>query len=412
MNTTAASSSTGESTAVSEWLRSSAQPITTTDADFAGTDLAPLIDQLAAATVVGLGESTRFSRQTFGVRERLFRALVQQHGFRALAIQDTARSGTRLDRYVRAGEGDPATALGGAWRPWRTEEMIATLTWIRAFNEAHPDDPVAVFGVEPPAAEPSDYDAVLDHVAAHAPELQPELDSHFTPIRTAHRIDEHVQTHQGIHPGRPFAEHARDALALLETLASHPDRDRVLAHARLIRNFHEQSVAGKGGFAGDEKPSAGTIIDRHQKTGAKIVYWDGIGHTSALLAGVGQAQFHSAGSYLRAHFGADYVSVAVGFHHGDLGMATAPDPQPDLLDALLGTVDLPVYFVDLRGSVPEQVDRWRREPAKLRTISGIYDPAKDAEANTKVDALNDAFDILIHIRETSPVRWLPEFNAE
>lgn len=398
-------------TEVQQWLRACAQPVRT-ESDAVGADLDPLIARLAEATVVGLGESTRFSRQTFGVRERIFRTLVLQQGFRALAIQDGARSGERLDAYVRTGQGDPVAALGGAWRPWRTAQMVAALDWIRDFNEQHPDDPVTVFGIEPPAAEPADYDVVLDHVGRDSPEALAQLRSHLDPIRTAHRIDEHVQRHRGIHPGRPFVDHARDALRLLEQLPAVPDD--IAARMRMIVDFHQHSVAGQGGFARDERRSAKTIIERQRRTGAKIVYWDGIGHTAASGAGVGRtdpAHFRGAGVHLRAEFGERYSSVAIGFHHGDLGLAIAPDPAPDLLDAQLGAVDLPAFAVDLHGDAPEQVDRWRRGPAKLRTISGIYDPAKDDEAFVEVGSLTDAFDMLIHIRATTPVDWLPAFDA-
>jgi erythromycin esterase len=78
---------------------------------------------------------------------------------------------------------------------------------------------------------------------------------------------------------------------------------------------------------------------------------------------------------------------------------------------MLGEVDLPAFYVHLHDDAPESVDRWRHAPAKARTISGIYDPAKDAEANMTVNSLIDAFDVLIHIRETSPLHWLPEFSA-
>ncbi|WP_280233859.1 erythromycin esterase family protein [Nocardia cyriacigeorgica] len=402
---------TSRTTDVHEWLRARAQPVRTeSDADAA--DIARLTEHLAEATVVGLGESTRFSRQTYGVRERLFRALVREHGFRALAIQDGARSGARLDDYVRTGTGDPATALTDAWRPWRTAEMVATLEWIRDFNAEHPEDPVAVFGVNPPAAEDSDYDVVIEHVRRHAPEALEQLESHLTPIRTAHRVDEHVQRHQGIHPGRPFADHARDAMVVLNQLSDTPDD--VTERMRMIVAFHENSVAGQGGFGRDERSSATTIVERHRRTGAKIVYWDGIGHTAAADANLGvtdPVRFRGAGFHLRNEFGARYVSVAIGFHHGDLGAAIAPAPAPDLVDAALGAVDLPAFIVDLRDDVPEAVDRWRRAPAKLRTISGIYDPAEDAEAFTSVESLAAAFDVLIHIRETTPVDWLPEFDA-
>ncbi|WP_433660420.1 erythromycin esterase family protein [Nocardia sp. CA-128927] len=392
---------------VRAWLSANARPVVDTDPGYAGPDLDPLIDRLGSATVVGLGESTRFSRQIYGVQERLFRALVERHGFRGLAIQDSARSGERWDQYVRTGVGDPESVLAGSWRPWRTTETVAALEWIRAFNLAHPDDQVRVFGVQPPSAEPADYDVVLDYVRRVAPDRLAAIEAHLTPIRSAHRMDEHVQRHQGIHPGRLFAEDARDAVALFETLPPTTEYADVHRHLRLILDFHENSVAGQGGFGRDERPSGQRVIDWQRDTGTKIVYWDGIAHTTNVRLGMGTAQFRGVGAYLHDVFGTGYASVALGFHHGNLGMTTAPEPRPDLVDAILGSVDLPAYYVDLRDEAPEAVREWRRGPAKARVISGIYDPAKDADANITVASLADAFDVLVHIRETSPVHWLP-----
>lgn len=401
-------------TAVHEWLRAAAHPVLGTDATDTSADLNVLADSLATATVVGVGESTRFSRQTYGVRDRLFRRLVTEHGFRALAIQDSVSSGERIDAYVATGAGDAHAVLAQAWRPWRTAETVATLEWIRQFNRHHPEDRVRVFGVEPVAAQPADYDVALERVRRIAPERAAELDAHLSVIRSAHRIDEHVQRHQGIHPGRPFAEHARDALALVESLSPGVERAEAVERVRRIVTFHENSVAGLGGFGRDERPSAQTIIDRHETTGARIVYWDGLAHTAGLAIGVGEENaesFIGAGAHLRRHFGSRYASVAVGFHHGDLGVATAPVPAPDLIDATLAVVDLPAFYVDLRGEAPAAAEQWRQGPAQARVISGVYDPAKDADARLRLPSLQGAFDVLIHIRETAPVRWLPEFYS-
>ncbi|MFI6870320.1 erythromycin esterase family protein [Nocardia sp. NPDC050406] len=389
--------------AVRDWLRTNAHPLTPTDAD-----PGPLTDSLAAATVVGLGESTRFSVQTYGVAEGIFRGLVRRHGFRTLALQDGARSGDRMNRYVLGGDGTAEEALAGAWRPLRTRELADTLDWIRGFNAAHPDDPVQVFGVQAPHAEESDYDAVLSYAQAEAPEHLAALTTHLETIRTAHRVDEHVQRHNGVHPGRPFAEHARDALALLETLPATPSQASALDHARLILDFHENSVAGRGSFARDdeEETAANRIADHRRRTGAKIVYRDGIAHTAAVDMGYGDALFRSPGSRLRAALGTGYASVAIGFHHGDLDITVVPEPGADHVDALLGTIDAPAHYVDLRSPAPESVRAWLDGPGKFRVISGVYDPAEDHKAHLDVPAIAAAFDVLVHIREATPLRWL------
>ncbi|MGK5728374.1 erythromycin esterase family protein [Streptomyces sp. URMC 124] len=383
------------------------------------------------AAIVGIGESTRFSRETFGVREELFRRLVRDHGFRALAVQDSAGVGDGLDAYVRGGEGEGGAggsaedALAGAWRPQRTVEMAAALEWIREFNQEHPDDPVRIFGVKPVQAQDADYDAVVEFVRASAPERLAEVAPHLETIRTAHRIDEHVQRAKGTHPGRPFAEHAREALALVRQIRSlgegeggnageggseaggSAEAEGVLARMRLIVDFHENSVAGRGHFAGDDAVWAGVIGDYQHRTGLRVVYWDGIGHTAATGVRLGMAPDRgpqpTVGSVLRERYGARYVSVAIGFHHGDLGVVAVPEPVSGLIDARLGEADLPAHWLDLRDDAVR--GHWDG-PAKARVISGVYDPSRDAAEHLAVDSLPDAFDVLVHIRRATAVQWL------
>ncbi|GAB1690489.1 erythromycin esterase family protein [Krasilnikovia sp. M28-CT-15] len=367
-----------------------------------------VLDELAdaiatGATIVGLGESTRFAHETFDVRDRVFRRLVRRHGFRALALQDDASVGARLDAYVTGGAGSVASALDGAWRPWRTAETAAALDWIRSFNQDHPHDPVRIFGVKPGQARPADYEAVLDHVRVAAPGRLVELQAHLAPIRTAHQTDEHVQRARGRHPGRPFADHARDALAIVERL---PD-DAVLAPMRRIVDFHERSVAGRDSYAGDARAWAETIMTGQRRTGRPVAYWDGIAHTAATPATLGLAPVRDAqptvGSVLRDHQGAGYVSVAIGFHHGDLGIAVVPAPAPDWLDARLAATGRPAAWLDLRA---DDVRRRWDGPATVRVVSGVYDPARDAAEHLIVDRLSAAFDVLVHLRRVTPVRWL------
>ncbi|QDQ15829.1 erythromycin esterase family protein [Streptomyces spectabilis] len=378
------------------------------DGPLSGAALDALAEALAAeATIVGIGESTRFSRETFGIRDQLFRRLVRQHGFRALAVQDSADVAADLDGYVRGGAGSAEAALAGAWRPWRTVETAEALDWIREFNRDHPDDPVRVFGVKPAQARSDDYDAVLGHVRATAPELLADVASHLDPIRTAHAIDEHVQRARGTHPGRPFVAHARDALALIRALPDIGDDDEVVTRMRLIESFHAGSVAGRGNFTSDTEREADALSDTQLRTGLRMVYWDGIAHTAATGTTMGMAPESglqlTAGTRLRERHGARYVSVAIGFHHGDLGVVTVPEPGADLLDARLGGTDVPARWLDLRH---DDVRRQWDGPAKLRVISGVYDPAQDASQYVAVASLADAFDVVVHVRRATPVRWL------
>lgn len=234
-----------------------------------------------------------------------------------------------------------------------------------------------------------------------------ELASHLEPIRTAHQTDEHVQRARGTHPGRPFAEHARDALAIVETISG-PSGGAAVERMRLIVAYHENSVAGQGSYAGDAHAWAGTISAYQRRTRTRVAYWDGIAHTAASPAVLGlepeRGPRPTTGSVLRQHYGQRYVSVSIGFHHGDLGIAEAPDPAPDLLDAKLAQPGQPSRWLDLRSD--DMRRRWGG-PAKARVISGIYDPARDSAEYMAVASLTDAFDVLVHLREITPTQLLP-----
>ncbi|WP_426404686.1 erythromycin esterase family protein [Streptomyces sp. R-07] len=111
----------------------------------------------------------------------------------------------------------------------------------------------------------------------------------------------------------------------------------------------------------------------------------------------------TVGSLLREGHGGRYVSVAIGFHHGDLGIAVLPEPAAGLVDARLGRADLPAQWLDLRDEDTRR--RWDG-PAKARVINGAYTPARDAAEHLAVASLADAFDVLIQVRQASPVRRL------
>ncbi|MGW7551614.1 erythromycin esterase family protein [Streptomyces rimosus] len=133
-------------TAVAAWIRDHAHPLTTADPGAPADDLAPLDGLVRGARVVAVGASTRLSHELAGVSHRILRFLVERHGFRSLALEgdDAVRAG--LDAYVRTGAGDPRAMLAQGRPFWRIEEIADAVEWMRAYNVAHPDDPVRFAG--------------------------------------------------------------------------------------------------------------------------------------------------------------------------------------------------------------------------------------------------------------------------
>ncbi|MFI7542774.1 erythromycin esterase family protein [Actinoplanes sp. NPDC049599] len=139
-------------------------PLRTLDPDGAPDDLGWLDEAVGAARVVAVGESAHYHGESYRLRHRLLRHLVDRHGFRAYAMESGFVEGARADEWVRGGDGELGavlagglTSLMGLWQPMRDQ-----LEWLRR----HPE-PIAFAGIDLPGSNASllpGLDAVRDYL--------------------------------------------------------------------------------------------------------------------------------------------------------------------------------------------------------------------------------------------------------
>ncbi len=129
------------------------------DLDAPSDDLDPLTDRVRDAKVVALGSAVRHSHELCTLTHRVMRFLIEQHGFRSLALEGDEAASINLDSYVRTGEGDPLAILAGARPFWLFAEILQAVRWIRARNERNPIDQVRVVHV---AEQPHEAMSQLD----------------------------------------------------------------------------------------------------------------------------------------------------------------------------------------------------------------------------------------------------------
>jgi erythromycin esterase-like protein len=96
-----------------------------------------------------LGEATHGTSEFYQARAAITRRLVEEHGFRILAVESDWPDTAELDRYVRMhGPGGERSAFVNFPRwMWRNREFAALLADLRGWNEGRPaGDRVAVRG--------------------------------------------------------------------------------------------------------------------------------------------------------------------------------------------------------------------------------------------------------------------------
>ncbi|MFJ5048275.1 erythromycin esterase family protein [Streptomyces sp. NPDC088719] len=308
---------------VTEWIGQHAHRLTTLDPRAPLTDLLPVADIVRDAQVVAVGAATRGAHELSALSHRLVRLLVEELGFRSLALEGDDASRLGLDEYIRTGTGDPRMMLSEARSFWQTEEILDVIRWMRSFNRLHPDDPVRFAG------------------AARSPQGQ------------ASPLD---------------------------------------------------------GLAGIERNLAEGIIQWHEDTADRIVYWGGIAHTvngdpRTVSPSSPPMTHRNAGSYLRDHFGTGFVSIGLTFYHG-MAPYQVLSPPPEFADAALGGAGLDAYLLDLRADGPPRVRTWLDTPTKTRLIGPDYDPTDNAAYHLSGGSLADWFDAILHTQEVTPVRAL------
>ncbi len=117
------------------WLRAHALPLATAEAGHGFEDLQPLKEIIGGARIVALGEGTHGTREFFQMKHRLVEFLASEMGFTIFSIEASTPEAYELDAYVLGAPGDPRALIGGMhfWT-WNTEEVLAMVEWMRAFN--------------------------------------------------------------------------------------------------------------------------------------------------------------------------------------------------------------------------------------------------------------------------------------
>ncbi|WP_409056748.1 erythromycin esterase family protein [Streptomyces sp. SYP-A7185] len=395
-------------------LERAAHPLRATGPGGSARDLRPMGRMIGDASVVGLGEATHGSHEFFTMKDRVFRYLVEEKGFTTFAQEVSWTTGLRFDAYVRTGKGNVRELVHRelAKTPWDTEEYVDLLTWMRAYNEKHPDRPVRFLGddLNYPELGHELFDGVEDHVRAHEPGLLPRITELYAPIRRLADGDAYMA--RPLEERRKLADGAREALKLLKGLQP-ASRDRefatVLHHARSVSQtatiyaFPLDTPEGaKDAMLYRDRLMAENTAWWQRQTGEKVLL-------SAHNAHVGYESYDPRypkmqGAFLRDRLGARYVSIGFTFDQGSFMAQSAGSETwkprsvgaaaPGMNEYTLDKVGHEDYFLDLR-TAPAPARTWLRKGRPTQSIGTAY---PDGPHTIR---LAPTHDILVHLHRVT-----------
>lgn len=286
------------------------------------------------ARVVALGDALRGTHEEQALVSSLFRRLVEQRGFRVLAIDAPFGDVWKLDEFVRGGAGDARALVQGlSWGEWNTEELFELVNWMREWNagDAHANK-LGLVGLDP--THPAAAAAVLQD---YFPKVDPIMGVRFVywvaPFRQVNEL--------GLPRYEALEEDSRIALkfSITDLFEMFPDVKedyvkrsseaeylRARANLTTIRQCEEIMRLRSEGWTTRDR-------ERHMATNVQLALERAGEGSKALVvarnsfAGVGgAAEFGSLGWWLQDGFGAQFVALGVLLGRGS---ARLPDALSD-----------------------------------------------------------------------------------
>ncbi|HYL11678.1 MAG TPA: erythromycin esterase family protein [Terriglobales bacterium] len=405
---------------VTDWIRSKAIPLNSTNPESALDDLRPLQRVIGDAQIVAMGEATHGTREFFQLKHRMLEFLVEKMGFTVFAIEGNWPESLAVNDYVLNGNGDPAEALAGMYF-WSgdTQEMLDMIRWMRRYNEnpAHTRKlkflgfdmqtaRVAVANVERylQKVDPEEAKVAAKVLAALGDVLRekeysrrPKMLRYQTAFGIKVLLEEFNERKMSYIKSSSehewvLAQHNLEIVRQAEQIQSSRQLGRLrLRDARLAQNIK-------------------WIVD-NEPPGTKIMIWAHNGHVST----DGFPGAASMGVYLRRIYGPRMVVCGFSFDRGSFEAIGRAGPQeftvgpalPDSLDSALAATGLPLFAVDLReapsaGTVAE----WFDTPHRVRMIGAVYNAA--LPEMFYVNFLPHSFDVIFFVNQTTAPRTSPK----
>ncbi|MCB9266787.1 MAG: erythromycin esterase family protein [Lewinellaceae bacterium] len=412
-----------------EWLAQQAAPLKQTDPTPEGkqpdySDLDAFRRITGGAQLIALGESTHGTSEFFSIKHRLLEYAVKEMGVTVFAIEANQLAVEAVNRYVLNGEGDARTAMKVMFKVWNTEEMLALIEWMRAYNLENPQNKVEFVGFD--MQDPQlPIDSLLAFLPDYAPELLAAIDSLLGPYREAWREQYYPTAPDSIREG--WIDNTRLAWELVSARkadwlrqASNPaEKNRVewaLQNARVaLQAAHSAYYTFDQGTRDSAMAeNIGWLLSR-RPPGTRMIIW---AHDAHISRGKGPDPLYnyfqggSMGAHLARQYGDSYRAFGLSTYDGAYSATLSyqdntmvpveafPSPEGSLDEALhrlAAEEEAPGLIIDLRAGRDQP---WLLYPRPVRFIGYM---ASDYGYEAKM-AIPYQFDGLIFINRTSHSR--------
>ena len=360
-------------------------------------DLA-FLKPLAVARVIGVGEGSHGTHEHFVLKSRIFKALVEQHGFTTLAFESNMAGGEAINAYLGGQSSDLQAAVNGlGFAVWRTAEVRDLLVWMREYNASRGSKPALKF-VAVDMQDPGGSAKLIT-------QLSPALKDAAAPFVTL----EPYAINQLVQDATKRDTFLKQADALVKAAAALPANAPRRADVQALARTVQQAVlAATGQGTRDDFMAENLLTALKSDSQAKVMLWAHNGHVSKAPDALSQT---GMGKRLTETLGNDYRTIGQTFSNGniravrldqpDKGMqtVTVSPAHPDSPEALAAAAGPSVLVLN-----DVKIPALRDYLATPRPLRGIGNSSMPGMMGYTFEVLPKAYDVLIFTGESTPTK--------
>ncbi len=399
-------------------------------------DLDPLLKRIGDARYVLLGEASHGTHEYYLWRARISRRLIEEQGFRLIAVEGDWPHCFRVNRYIQGEFLDEtaedvlqAFARWPTWM-WANWEVVALAEWLRTHNVGRPEgERVGFYGLDVYSLWESLYE-VVGYLQQHHPDAVPAAYEAFR------CFEPYAEDPQAYARATLFVPDAcrQAALDLLRTVRERAAKDATGNATSLDAVMNAEAVKGAeayyrtmvGGGAASwnlrDRHMADTLdhLMRHHGPDAKAIVWEHNTHIGdARYTDMADEGMFNLGQLVRQEHDADgVVLVGFGSYEGTVVAGRRWDAPMEVMEvppARAGSWERALHLMDAQDRLllfhpPVDAGSALAVPRGHRAIGVVYHPEFEGGnyVPTVLPLRYDAFLYLDRTRSLHPLHIEPQ----
>ncbi len=413
---------------VAQLLREVAEPIDRIET----ARIDALIDRVADARVVLLGEATHGTSEFYRMRARITQELIKRRGFQFVAVEADWPDASRVDDYVLGGKRRSVLDFTPFERfpewMWRNDDVHDFVEWLRAYDADHPAQKVGFHGLDLYSMFTSIAAVLtyLDTVDPSAASIARHRYGRLTPWQR-----DPAAYGEAVLAGRSESSESAVVAMLRDMLARRLDYARrdgerffdAAQNARVVADAEAYYRAMYYGSAASWNLRDGHMFETLRSLLAfygpesKGIVWEHnshVGDASATEMSIRGEE--NIGELCRSAFGPRVYIVGFGTDHGTVAAASGWDEpmermtvrpsHPASYEYVCHESGVPAFLVPLRTPARRAVRDELLAPRLERAIGVIYRPETELPSHYFQASLAEQFDEYVWFDETRAVRPL------